>query len=76
MCQENELAKQTTILFTITLLLLALPAMYSSDISKSNKGKSQNRISLQQQRFLKNDKSEKFLHFYLVYKNVYLKVIR
>ena len=35
---------------------------------KVTKGKSQNRISLKQQRFLKNDKSESFLDFYLVYK--------
>ena len=37
---------------------------------KARKGKSQNRISLKQQRFLKNDKSESFLDFYLVYKYV------
>ena len=30
---------------------------------KTTKGKSQNRISLKQQRFLKNDKSESFLDF-------------
>ena len=35
---------------------------------KVTKSKSQNRISLKQQRFLKNDKSESFLDFYLVYK--------
>ena len=39
---------------------------------KATKGKSQNRISLKQQQFLKNDKSESFLDFYLVYKYVYL----
>ena len=43
---------------------------------KATKGKSQNRISLKPQRFLKNDKSESFLDFYLVYKYVYLKVMR
>ena len=43
---------------------------------KATKCKSQNRISLKQQRFLKNDKSESFLDFYLVYKYVYLKVMR
>ena len=43
---------------------------------KTTKGKSQNRISLKHQRFLKNDKSESFLDFYLVYKYVYLKVMR
>ena len=43
---------------------------------KATKGKSQIRISLKQQRFLKNDKSESFLDFYLVYKYVYLKVMR
>ena len=36
------------------------------------KGKSQNRISLKQQRFLKNDKNESFLDFHLVYKYVCL----
>ena len=35
---------------------------------KATKGKSQNRISLKQQRFLKTDKSESSLGFYLVYK--------
>ena len=30
---------------------------------KATKGKSQNRISLKQQRFLRNDKSESFLDF-------------
>ena len=35
---------------------------------KATKGKSQNRISLKQRRILKNDKSESFLDFYLVYK--------
>ena len=35
---------------------------------KATKSKSQNRISLKQQRFLKNVKSESFLDFYLVYK--------
>ena len=43
---------------------------------KATTGKSQNRISLKQQRFLKNDKSESFLDFYLIYKYVYLKVMR
>ena len=43
---------------------------------KATKGKSQNRISLKQQQYLKNDKSESFLDFYLVYKYVYLKVMR
>ena len=44
---------------------------------KATKGKSQNRISLKRQRFLKIDKSESFLDFYLVYnKYVYLKVMR
>ena len=43
---------------------------------KATKGKSQNRISLKQQRFLKNDKSESFLGFYLVYKYVRLKIMR
>ena len=43
---------------------------------KATKGKYQNRISLKQQRCLKNDKSESFLDFYLVYKYVYLKVMR
>ena len=42
---------------------------------KATKGKSQNRISLKQQRFLRNDKSESFLDFYLVYKFVYLKIM-
>ena len=41
---------------------------------KAIKGKSQNRISLKQQRFLKNDKNESFLDFYLVYKYVCLKM--
>ena len=41
---------------------------------KATKGKSQNRISLKQQRILKNDKSESFLDFYLIYK--YLKIMR
>ena len=43
---------------------------------KATKGKSQNRVSPKQQRFLKNDKSESFLDFYLVYKYVYLKIMR
>ena len=43
---------------------------------KAIKGKSQNRISLKQQRILKNDKSESFLDFYLVYKYVCLKIMR
>ena len=43
---------------------------------KATKGKSQNRISLKQQRILKNDKSESFLDFYLVYKYVCLKIMR
>ena len=43
---------------------------------KATKGKSQNRISLKQQRFLKNDKSETFLDFYLVYQYVCLKIMR
>ena len=43
---------------------------------KATKGKDQNRISRKRLRFLKNDKSESFLDFYLVYKNVYLKVMR
>ena len=43
---------------------------------KATKGKSQNRISLEQQRFLRNAKSESFLDFYLVYKYVYLKITR
>ena len=38
---------------------------------KATKGKSQNRISLKQQRFLKNDKSESLFDFYLVYKYAY-----
>ena len=42
---------------------------------KATKGKSQNRISLKRQQFLKTDKSESFLDFYLVYKYVYLKVM-
>ena len=43
---------------------------------KATNGKSQNRISLKQQRILKNDKSESFLDFYLVYKYVCLKIMR
>ena len=43
---------------------------------KATKGKSQNRISLKQQRILKNDKNESFLDFYLVYKYVCLKIMR
>ena len=43
---------------------------------KATKGESQNRISLKQQRIVKNDKSESFLDFYLVYKNVCLKIMR
>ena len=43
---------------------------------KATKGKSQNRISLKQLWFLKNDKSESFLDFYLVYKYVCLKIMR
>ena len=43
---------------------------------KATKDKSQNRISLKQQRILKNDKSESFLNFYLVYKYVCLKIMR
>ena len=43
---------------------------------KATKGKSQNRISLKQQRFLRNDRSESFLDFCLVYKYVYLKIMR
>ena len=50
--------------FTVVILL------------KATKGKSQNRISLKQQRVLKNDKSESFLDFYLVYKYVCLKIMR
>ena len=34
---------------------------------KATKGKSQNRMSPKQQQFLKNDKCESFLDFYLVY---------
>ena len=50
--------------------------LYSSDISKSNKRQiSKSNIS-KQQRILKNDKSESFLDFYLVYKYVYLKIMR
>ena len=45
-------------------------------LSKATESKSQNRISLKQQRFLKNDKSESFLDFYLVYKYVCLKIMR
>ena len=43
---------------------------------KATKGKSQNQLSLKQQRFLKNDKSESFLDFHLVYKYVCLKIMR
>ena len=43
---------------------------------KATKGKSQNRISLKQHRFLKNDKNESFLDFHLVYKYVFLKIMR
>ena len=43
---------------------------------RATKGKSQNRISLKQQRILKNDKSESFLDFYLVCKYVCLKIMR
>ena len=43
---------------------------------KATKGKSQYRISLKQQQFLKNDKSERFLEFYLVFKYVHLKIMR
>ena len=43
---------------------------------KATKGKSQNRISLKQQRFLKNDQSKRFLDFCLVYKYVCLKIMR
>ena len=43
---------------------------------KATKAKSQNRISQKQQQFSKNDKSESFLDFYLVYKYVYLKGLR
>ena len=42
---------------------------------EATKGKSQNRISLKRQRFLKTDKIESFLDFYIVYKYVYLKVM-
>ena len=43
---------------------------------EATKDKSQNRISLKRQQFLKNDKSESFLDFYRVYKYVHLKVVR
>ena len=43
---------------------------------KATKDKSQNRICLRQQRFLKNDKSDSFLDFHLVYKYVGLKNMR
>ena len=38
---------------------------------KATKSKSQNRISLKQQQFVKNDKNENFLDFILVYKYVF-----
>ena len=43
---------------------------------KATEGKPQNRISLKPQRFLKTDKIESFINFYLVHKYVYLKVMR
>ena len=59
-----ELRYFRTLLYTVVIFL------------KATKGKSQNRISLKQQRFLKSDKGESFLDFYLVYKYVYLEVMR
>ena len=44
-------------------------------ILKATKGKSQIE-PLKQQRFLKNDRNESFLDFHLVYKYVYLKIMR
>ena len=60
------------------VLILLKITTYSTVVIflKATKGKSQNRISLKQQRFLKNDKGKSFLDFYLVYKYVYLKVMR
>ena len=43
---------------------------------KATKSKSQNRISLKQQRILNYDKSESFLDFHLVYKYICLKIMR
>ena len=48
--------------FLITSFLMLLLRLKTSVVIllKATKGKSQNRISLKQQRFLKNDKSESF----------------
>ena len=40
-----------------------------------NKSQSQNRISLKQPRFLKNDRSENFLDFHLVYKLIFFSLL-
>ena len=54
-----------TLIHARDFMLALLTIMYSTLVIflKATKDKSQNRISLKQQRFLKNDKSESFLDF-------------
>ena len=88
-CRDDkavDFGLQASIEFFLIEFLFCSPDMYPKWIFypeytvvillKATKGKSQNRISLEQQRFLKNDKSESFLNFYLVYKYVSLKFMR
>ena len=72
--EGNDTAEKMILLYSV----LAMERIRCTVVIllKATKGKSQNQISLKQQRILKIDKSECFLDFYLVYKYVCLKFMR
>ena len=69
---HNNQALRSEVVQTIQLILNTIVVI----LIKATKVRSQNRICLKQQQFLKIDKSESFLGFYIVYKVVCLKIMR